>query len=159
MTRTLEAIVGLLKEFTEYPIKDVLPRMDILTKVNQCNGMLSHARHDFQFPLELQHPPCHSSDQFPTSSQPHNTSSLRSYYTASYHWSSNTSLQSYYSADSSLSYSTRNSPSTLSSNMSFPYSVTSLNSIKSRLNVLYPHRAHRLPVAVTSEHFCLTDSH
>jgi hypothetical protein len=73
---------------------------------------------------------------------PYNTSS---YYTAPDLRPSHTSsLQShsYYSAVSSPSYSTTNSGSTWSSNMSFPYSVTSINSRKSRKNVLYPRRTH-----------------
>ncbi|KAH9034101.1 hypothetical protein EDB85DRAFT_1948889 [Lactarius pseudohatsudake] len=36
--------------------------------------------------------------------------------------------------------------------MSFPYSVTSINSRKSRKNVLYPRREHPPPVAAASEH-------
>lgn len=53
----------------------------------------------------------------------------------------------YYSAVSSPSYATTtNTGSTLSSNISFPYSVTSINSRKSRKNVLYPRRAHPLPL-------------
>ncbi|KAI9451410.1 hypothetical protein BJY52DRAFT_102072 [Lactarius psammicola] len=86
-------------------------------------------------------------------SRPSNSSSLQSYYTASYAWQSSTSSQTrtYYSANSSLSYSTMNSASMWSSDMSFPYSVTSINSRKSRKNVLYPRRAHPLPVAALSE--------
>lgn len=42
--------------------------------------------------------------------------------------------------------------STASSNPSFPYSVTSVNSYKSRKNVLYPHRAHPPPVVVSPEY-------
>ena len=52
----------------------------------------------------------------------------------------------YYSAVPSPSHSTTtNTGSTLSSNMSFPYSVTSITSRKSRKNVLYPRRAHPMP--------------
>ncbi|KAI9461892.1 hypothetical protein BJY52DRAFT_1257412 [Lactarius psammicola] len=80
--------------------------------------------------------------------QPSNTSSLQSYYTALNAWQSNTSSQAYYSADSSPSFT--NSASTRSSSMSFPYSETSINSYKSRKNVLYPRRAHPLPIAVSS---------
>jgi len=40
--------------------------------------------------------------------------------------------------------------------MSFPYSVTSINSRKSRKNVLYPRRAHPVPVAVSSEHLSVS---
>ncbi|KAH8987270.1 hypothetical protein EDB92DRAFT_1136939 [Lactarius akahatsu] len=91
-------------------------------------------------------------------SQPSNTSSLQSYYTASYlHASDVSTPQSHYFVDSSLSYSTMNSWSSNSeSNISFPYSVTSINSRKSRKNVLYPRRAHPLPVAVSSEHFSIS---
>ncbi|KAH9044955.1 hypothetical protein EDB83DRAFT_2523601 [Lactarius deliciosus] len=39
----------------------------------------------------------------------------------------------------------------MSSNTSFPYSVTSINSRKSRKNVLYPRRVHPPPVAVLPE--------
>ncbi|KAI9435448.1 hypothetical protein H4582DRAFT_1969446 [Lactarius indigo] len=42
--------------------------------------------------------------------------------------------------------------STASSNPSFPYSVTSVNSRKSRKNVLYPRRAHPPPVVVSPEY-------
>ena len=75
--------------------------------------------------------------------------SPQSYYTASDLGPSNFSSpqsNSYYSAISSPSCSiTTTTSSTLSSNMSFPYSVTSINSRKSRMNVLYPRRAHPLP--------------
>ena len=75
--------------------------------------------------------------------------SPESYYTASDLRQSNASSpqsNSYYSAVSSPSHSTTtNTDSTLSSNMSFPYSVTSINSRKSRMNVLYPRRAHPIP--------------
>ncbi|KAH9003762.1 hypothetical protein EDB86DRAFT_2889705 [Lactarius hatsudake] len=71
-----------------------------------------------------------------------NTSSLQSsYYTAPNALRSNTSSQTYHSANSSPSRS---------SNISFPYSVRSINSYKSRKNVLYPSRARPLPVAVSS---------
>ncbi|KAH8987267.1 hypothetical protein EDB92DRAFT_1876101 [Lactarius akahatsu] len=71
-----------------------------------------------------------------------NISSLQSsYYTAPNTWQSNTSSQTYYSANSSPSRS---------SNISFPYSVRSINSYKSRKNVFYPSRARPLPVAVSS---------
>ncbi|KAI9461894.1 hypothetical protein BJY52DRAFT_163647 [Lactarius psammicola] len=43
------------------------------------------------------------------------------------------------------------SSSVMSSNMSFPYSVTSINSRKSRKSVLYPRRVHPPPVAVSPE--------
>ncbi|KAI9435443.1 hypothetical protein H4582DRAFT_648905 [Lactarius indigo] len=43
------------------------------------------------------------------------------------------------------------SSSIMSSNTSFPYSVTSINSRKSRKNVLYPRRVHPPPVAVLPE--------
>ena len=57
--------------------------------------------------------------------------------------------QSYYTAHTSLlSHLTTNTASTQSSNLSFPYSVTSVNSYKSRKNVLYPRRVHPLPVTV-----------
>lgn len=70
-----------------------------------------------------------------------------------YHsWPSNTSFHSYYSADTSpMSHLSTYSSSTQSSNLSFPFSVTSINSYKSRKNVLYPRRVHPLPVAVASE--------
>ncbi|KAF8268247.1 hypothetical protein EI94DRAFT_1196413 [Lactarius quietus] len=56
-----------------------------------------------------------------------------------------------YTADSSLSYSTMYPGSPRSSDMSFDYSVASINSYKSRKNVLYPHRAHPMPIAASSE--------
>jgi len=43
------------------------------------------------------------------------------------------------------------SSSIISSNSSFPYSVTSINSRKSRKNVLYPRRVHPPPVTVLPE--------
>ena len=46
---------------------------------------------------------------------------------------------------------TETSSSILSSNMSFPYSVTSISSRKSRKNVLYPRRVHPPPVTVLPE--------
>ena len=68
---------------------------------------------------------------------------------------SNASPYSYYSANTSpLSNLSTNSSSTQSSNVSFPYSVTSINSYKSRKNVLYPRRVHPPappPVVVVSE--------
>src|SRR6266702_2826458 len=82
--------------------------------------------------------------------QPSNTSSLQSYYTAPNALQSNTSSQTSYSADASPSYSTTNSASTRSSSMSYQYSVKSINSYKSRKNVLYRRRAHPLPVAASS---------
>ncbi|KAH9018934.1 hypothetical protein EDB84DRAFT_1518085 [Lactarius hengduanensis] len=82
--------------------------------------------------------------------------SSQSYYSVPYLRPSDVSSQSYYSADSSLSYPTTNSASTWSSNISFPYSITSINSRKSRKNVLYPRRAHPLPVAASSEHFSIS---
>lgn len=83
-------------------------------------------------------------------STPPNASTLPSAPTLPNAWPSNASLQSYYSANTSpLSYL---SSSTRSSIMSFPFSVTSINSYKSRKNVLYPRRVHPLPVAVASEH-------
>jgi len=42
--------------------------------------------------------------------------------------------------------------------MSFPYSVASINSRKSRKNVLYPRRVHPPPVAVVSERSVLPDA-
>ncbi|KAF8266703.1 hypothetical protein EI94DRAFT_1732492 [Lactarius quietus] len=66
--------------------------------------------------------------------------------------STNSSSLSYYTANSSpLSQLTAISTSTQSSNLSYPYSVTSINSYKSRKNVLYPRRVHPLPVAVPLE--------
>ncbi|KAH9038431.1 hypothetical protein EDB84DRAFT_1092928 [Lactarius hengduanensis] len=63
------------------------------------------------------------------------------------------SSQSYYTANTSpLSSLTTNSASTLSSVTSFPYSVTSIRSQKSRKNVLYPRRVRPLPVAVPLGH-------
>jgi len=61
-------------------------------------------------------------------------------------WSSNTSPHSYYTANASpLSNLSTSSSYTQSSNMSFPYSVTSINSHNSRKNILYPRRAHPPP--------------
>ena len=72
---------------------------------------------------------------------------------ASASFSTNSSPHSYHTANTSpLSNLTMNSTSTQSSNLSFPFSVTSINSYKSRKNVLYPRRAHPLPVTVSSEH-------
>ncbi|KAI9461893.1 hypothetical protein BJY52DRAFT_1415264 [Lactarius psammicola] len=70
---------------------------------------------------------------------------------------SSTSLQTFYTANSSLSswYSsarqTVNTTSTAPSNNSYHYSVASINSRKSRKNVLYPCRAHRPPVTMLPE--------
>ncbi|KAI9430817.1 hypothetical protein H4582DRAFT_1350408 [Lactarius indigo] len=61
------------------------------------------------------------------------------------------SSQSYHTANMSP-YIAANSTSTSSSIRSFPYSVTSIGSYKSRKNVLYPRRVHPLPVAVSSGH-------
>jgi hypothetical protein len=75
--------------------------------------------------------------------------------------STDSSYRSYHTANASpLSYLTTNSTSTLSSNMSFPFSVTSINSRKSRKNVLYPRRVHPpplLPVPVAPEHPASSD--
>src|SRR6266702_4236057 len=63
---------------------------------------------------------------------------------------SSESLQSFHTAITSLSCSsirqTMSPTSTVSSNISFSYSVTSINSYKSRKNVLYPRRAHPPPI-------------
>ncbi len=71
------------------------------------------------------------------------------------------SLQSFYTANTSLSHSslpqTMYTDSIASSNLSFPYSVTSINSYKSRKNVLYPRRAHPPPVAVSLEYIVSPD--
>ncbi len=60
------------------------------------------------------------------------------------------SLRTFYTANSSPSYSSARQPmnttSTASSNNSYHYSVTSVNSYKSRTNVLYPRRAHPPPI-------------
>ncbi|KAH9059338.1 hypothetical protein EDB87DRAFT_786317 [Lactarius vividus] len=70
--------------------------------------------------------------------------------------SARSSLQSFYTANTSLSQSSTTPPvyrnSTASSNLSFPYTVTSINSYKSRKNVLYPRRAHPPPVMVSPEY-------
>ncbi|KAI9448534.1 hypothetical protein H4582DRAFT_2124508 [Lactarius indigo] len=67
--------------------------------------------------------------------------------------SARSSLQSFYTANTSLSQSSTTQTmyrnSTASSNLSFPYTVRSINSYKSRKNVLYPRRAHPPPVTVT----------
>ncbi|KAH9003768.1 hypothetical protein EDB86DRAFT_2273747 [Lactarius hatsudake] len=89
-------------------------------------------------------------------SRPSNTSSLQSYYTSPQQ--SDISSQSYYSARESPSNSTTNSTSTPSSDTSFPYSVTSINSRKSRKSVLYPRREHPPPVAAASEHSISLDT-
>ncbi|KAI9461914.1 hypothetical protein BJY52DRAFT_164838 [Lactarius psammicola] len=66
--------------------------------------------------------------------------------------STDSSPQSYYTPNGSpWSHIATNSTSTLSSSMSFPYTVASIVSRKSRKNVLYPRRVHPLPVAVSSE--------
>ncbi|KAI9461886.1 hypothetical protein BJY52DRAFT_1257395 [Lactarius psammicola] len=63
------------------------------------------------------------------------------------------SLRTFYTANSSPSYSSSrqpvNSTSTASSNNSYHYSVTSINSRKSRKNVFYPSRAHLPPITVS----------
>ena len=97
--------------------------------------------------------------------QPSNISPW-SYYTAPDLGPSNASSPQshlYYSTVSSPSHSiTTNTASTLSSNLSLPYSVTSINSRKSRMNVLYPRRAHPMPppgpspVPVPSEKFSMS---
>ncbi|KAI9435447.1 hypothetical protein H4582DRAFT_649233 [Lactarius indigo] len=113
------------------------------------------ARNDHADSLSrLSWPPILGSEPGP-GAQPSNTSSLQSYYTAPYLHPSDASPQSNYFADSSPTYSAMNSES-LSSNMSFPYSVTSINSRKSHKNVLYPRRAHPLPDTVSSEHFSIS---
>ncbi|KAH9175162.1 hypothetical protein EDB89DRAFT_394648 [Lactarius sanguifluus] len=70
--------------------------------------------------------------------------------------SARSSLQSFYTANTSLSQSSTTQTvyrnSTASSNLSFPYTVTSINSYKSRKNVLYPRRAHPPPVTVSPEY-------
>jgi hypothetical protein len=67
-------------------------------------------------------------------------------------WPTNASYQSYYSASTSpLSYLSTNSSSTRSSTLSVPFTVTSINSYKSRKNVLYPRRVHPAPVPVASQ--------
>ncbi|KAH9177225.1 hypothetical protein EDB89DRAFT_1519716 [Lactarius sanguifluus] len=116
--------------------------------------LISARNHVDGLPRPEQHawPPVLGSEPGPCA-QASNTSSLQSYHTAPSLHASDVSPQSYYFADSSLSYSTMNS---LSSNTSFPYSVTSINSRKSRKNVLYPRRTHPLPVAVSSEHFSIS---
>ncbi|KAH9018930.1 hypothetical protein EDB84DRAFT_1518058, partial [Lactarius hengduanensis] len=85
--------------------------------------------------------------------QSSNNSSLQSYHTAPNAGQSNTSSQTYYSADLSPSHPTTNSASTRSSNISDPYSpaysARSINSCKSRKNVLYRRRAHPIPVPVS----------
>ncbi|KAH8986285.1 hypothetical protein EDB92DRAFT_1262752 [Lactarius akahatsu] len=75
--------------------------------------------------------------------------------------SARSSLQSFYTADTSLSQSSTTHTvyrsSTTSSNLSFPYTVTSINSYKSRKNVLYPRRAHPPPVTVSPEYIISPD--
>ncbi|KAH9049227.1 hypothetical protein EDB83DRAFT_1403816 [Lactarius deliciosus] len=75
--------------------------------------------------------------------------------------SARSSLQSFYTANSSLSQSSTTQTvyrnSTASSNLSFPYTVTSINSYKSRKNVLYPRRAHPPPVTVSPEYIISPD--
>ena len=80
------------------------------------------------------------------SSNPSPQSHLSSNPSPQSHWSSNTSPHSYHTANPSpMSNFSINTSSTQSSNMSFPYSVTSINSHKSRKNILYPRRAHPPP--------------
>ncbi|KAN0141016.1 hypothetical protein V8E53_001460 [Lactarius tabidus] len=80
-------------------------------------------------------------------------SSLQSCYTANSSFISTDSLhQSYYTADTSLSSrSTIYSTSSLSSDVSLPYSVKSVNSYKSRKTVLYRRREHPPPVAFSEK--------
>ncbi|KAH9007336.1 hypothetical protein EDB86DRAFT_81050 [Lactarius hatsudake] len=70
--------------------------------------------------------------------------------------SARSSLQSFYTTNTSLSQSsttqTMDRNSTASSILSFSYSVTSINSYKSRKNVLYPRRAHPPPATVPQEY-------
>ncbi|KAH9003764.1 hypothetical protein EDB86DRAFT_2889722 [Lactarius hatsudake] len=116
----------------------------IRARTDPADGLSQPEQHSWPPLLGSEHGPAQQS----------NTSSLQSYHTAPYlHASSVSSPQSYYFADSSPSYSTMNS---LSSNTSFPYSITSINSRKSHKNVLYPRRTHPLPVAVSSEHFSIS---
>jgi hypothetical protein len=67
-------------------------------------------------------------------------------------FSTNSSPLSFYTANTSTSYlSARQaaaSPTSVSSRVSSPYSVTSVNSYKSRKTVLYRRRAHPIPVMV-----------
>ena len=66
-------------------------------------------------------------------------------------FSTNPSPLSFYTANTSTTYlSTRQataSPATVSSRVSSPYSVTSVNSYKSRKTVLYRRRAHPIPAS------------
>ena len=67
--------------------------------------------------------------------------------------STDPSPHSYYTANTlPLSHLTTNATSKQPSNMSFPYSVTSISSRKSRKNGLHPRRVHPLPVPLASGH-------
>jgi len=68
--------------------------------------------------------------------------------------STDSSSQSYYTANASVS--TTNSPSSCSSDVSFPYTVTSINSYKSRKTVLYRRREHSPPAAISSQELSKT---
>jgi len=63
--------------------------------------------------------------------------------------STDSSLQSYYTPNASVS--TINSTSSCSSDVSFPHTVTSINSRKSRKTVLYRRREHPPPAAISSK--------
>ncbi|KAI9435445.1 hypothetical protein H4582DRAFT_649236 [Lactarius indigo] len=65
---------------------------------------------------------------------------------------SSTSFETFYTANTSPSHSSmRQTVKTASTNNSYDYSVTSINSRKSRNNVLYPRRVHRPPVTTLPE--------
>ncbi|KAF8259392.1 hypothetical protein EI94DRAFT_1028646 [Lactarius quietus] len=77
-------------------------------------------------------------------------SQLRAPYTTNTSFiSTDSSLQSYYTPNASVS--TINSTSSCSSDVSFPYTVTSINSYKSRKTVLYRRREHPPPAAISSQ--------
>lgn len=83
------------------------------------------------------------------------TDSPRSYYTARgspLTTRTDSPRLSYTANESPSPYNPTNSTSTMCSNMSFPCTVTSINSYKSHKNVFYPRRVHPpLPVTVSLE--------
>ncbi|KAH9008907.1 hypothetical protein EDB85DRAFT_1518676 [Lactarius pseudohatsudake] len=117
------------------------------------NSMLSPKAHS---DLGSEPPPCHPTPQRTHPSHIHSPQheGLAKLFSTN---PSLDSLQSFHTAITSLSCSSirQTSPTpTVSSDMSFPYSVTSINSYNTRKNVLYPRRAHPPPQvpSITSQY-------
>ncbi|KAF8259850.1 hypothetical protein EI94DRAFT_1750304 [Lactarius quietus] len=109
---------------TEFPAESFLPADSSLETSNTANTSPSQQIH-------------HSNSPFESSS-----TAKASFISTD----SSESLQSYHTANASVS-----SLSTVDSGVSFPYTVTSINSSKSRKTVLYRRREHPPPVAISSQ--------